>query len=159
MKQVITIFIGAVLFLTAISHFAQQSSSRILFVNLTFINGTPEITSMRSVKGKLKTKKSDSKTNNVIGYEVVSKSSKILFKGEIEDPSVTVYEAPSETGEIKSVVVQKDSAQTTIRMPYCANIDHLILFKGEKAGLMKSKSSNENNKFILSIDHALIKKE
>lgn len=157
MKNIITPLIIAVSILFVSNVSAQKKNSKILFLEFRFIKGTPQLVGMTTVKGKLKTRKGDTLLKPGYTFEVLSKTSKVVYKNSIDNPVETVYEYPGENGEIKRAQIKQDTVNVTIRTPYCSSIDKIILYKVDGAKALAKTSAKE--KYEFKIDHALIKKE
>ena len=160
MKPIKYFFIALFFILFALNVFAQKKNDRIFFLEFRFVKGTPQLVGMTAVKGKLKTRKGEAVLKPGYSFEVLSKENKILYKNSIENPAETVYEYPGENGEIKRTEIKKDTVNVTIRVPYCTNIDKVILYKVvDASALSKSSNTSPNEKYEFTIDHTLIKKE
>ena len=157
MKNVKTFLLTAFLILFAINVTAQKKSNKILFLNFRFVKGMPELFSMTAVNGKLKTRKGKSVSKQGYSFKVLSKQEKVLYKNSFENPAGRSYEYPGENGEIKRAEIKQDTVNLTLRIPYCASIDKVILYKNANEGTLSKSSSNE--KFEFQINHGLIKKE
>lgn len=157
MKNIKVILLTAFLILISISVFAQKKNDKILFVNFRFVKGTPELVSMTAVKGKLKTRKDNSKSEHGYSFEVVSKQKKVLYKNNFENPVEASFEYPGENGEIKRAEIKQDTVNVTLRMPYCSSIDKIILYNYTNEKSLSKTSSGK--KYEFQINHGSIKKE
>jgi hypothetical protein len=160
MKKIITLLLTVILILFAMDAFAQDKNGGILFLEFRFIKGTPKLISMTAVKGKLKTRKDILTSNQEYSFEVLSNQKKVLYKNSFENPAEISYEYPGENGEIKRAEMKRDTVNFSLRIPYSADIDKIILYResGEKT-LLKTTGISSGEKFEFRVDHALIKKE
>ena len=108
--------------LTSASSLAISASAaeghRIVFLNLTMIDGVVRLDNINIVPGKLKIPRQLAKVPGHILFTVLDNEQSRLYEGVVKDPSNVRYEYAGEDGQLKSKWVVSDSVSFSVRMPY-----------------------------------------
>ena len=91
---------------------------RIVFLNLTMVDGVISLDNVNIVPGKLKTPKSLALVPGRILFTVLGEDGSRLYEGVVRDPSNIRYEYVGTDGQLKSKWVVTDSVSFSVRMPY-----------------------------------------
>lgn len=97
---------------------AGSEGHRIVFLNLTMVNGVVRLDYVNIVPGKLKTPKVLMRVPGHILFSVLGEDQTLLYEGVVRDPSNIRYEYVDDNGQLKSKWVVSDSVSFSVRMPY-----------------------------------------
>ena len=95
-----------------------HASSRILFLNLTMIDGTLDVDGVKIVEGTLKPRRSLSLAKGRLYYILRSASGQTLHEGSIPDPSVVWVEYADSVGGLRVQKAKRDKVSFSIRLPF-----------------------------------------
>ncbi len=159
MKKIKASLFTIAVLLVITNSLAQDKSNGILFLEFSFIKGTPRLISMKAVKGKLKNRKNVQASNKEYLFEVFSDHKSMLYKNSFENPAETIYEYPGDNGEIKRTKIKRDTANIILRIPYSPEINKIIIYKNvSSTALLKHTNETSYEKFEFPITHSLIEK-
>ena len=111
---------------------AKPKSDRILFVNVTLIDGDVYLVDTKVVKGTLKKQKGLPSSGNYLYFSVLSKSGTVLYEGAIPDPSLISVEYEDEGGQLQRQTSVLKSVDFAVRMPFDEAASQVIFYKIEK---------------------------
>lgn len=122
-----------------------RSENKIAFLRFRIDSTTVSLTKSTLVEGHLK----KSRTNNSskeIYFEVVSKKSKLLSSGNLENPLVKrlEYENPNKPGELLHKIVNFESMEFTIRIDYNSQIDRINFYRSQYDKDIQTIRNSEN---------------
>jgi hypothetical protein len=95
---------------------------KIIFLNLTLVDGVVRLDNVNVVPGKLKTPKKLTMIPGQILFTVTDHEELVLYEGVVRDPSNIRYEFVDHDGQLKSKWVVSDSVSFSVRMPYQENM-------------------------------------
>ncbi len=111
-----------------------QEEGGIVFLRLALRNGTVSLVGCDVRPGTLKGRSGGSQAGGLV-VDVRAANGRLLWSGSIPDPLVRryEYEDPAQPGSLKPVVVTRDSAEFSVRIPYFAETDR-VEFSGPESG-------------------------
>jgi len=97
---------------------AEASTDRMIYVNLTLVDGKAHLNDIAVVKGHLKQRKAVRIAPNHLYYVVTSVLGETLYEGSIPDPSLLRVEYMDDGGRMQIKTVRRDITDFSIRLPY-----------------------------------------
>ena len=126
-------FIYTIMLFFLFSHLSAEAqlknTEQIIFLNLKIIHGHISLEEIKIVKGKLKRPKKISIEQGHIYYKVLTQTDRNLYESVMQDPLHTIYEYEDEQGLLHSVMVDLDSVNFSLRLPYDASIHRVEFYK------------------------------
>jgi hypothetical protein len=120
MREFLWLLVPAILALLALGFLvpAEASDSRIVFLNLTFVDGEAHLNDINIVEGHFKRRKAIRLAPNHFYYVMTSVSGKTLYEGTIPDPSILRVEYVDENGHLQMRTAKQVAVDFSIRLPY-----------------------------------------
>ncbi|UCH83085.1 MAG: hypothetical protein JSW50_11505, partial [Candidatus Latescibacterota bacterium] len=96
----------------------ESSSERIVFLNLTLVDGEAHLNDIVVVSGHLKHRKTIRLLHNHFYYKVTSASGETLYEATVPDPSILRVEYADEEGRLQMRTAKQEIADFSIRFPF-----------------------------------------
>lgn len=135
----------ALFLISSVISVATGTEDKIVFLKFRIDSNSIVLTKTTLADGKLKNSRNNI-SNKEIYFEVVSKDSRLLSSGNIENPLVKKleYENPDKPGELLHKIVNLESAEFTVRINYNNQIDRINFYRAQYDKDLKTIRNSEN---------------